>query len=53
MNASSTLLAEPGPRGVALRLVEPGEVAEPWHHDGIRSVTPDLTTLIERVQHGD
>jgi len=53
MHASSTLLAEPRPRGVTLRLVAPGEVAEPWHHDGIRSVTPDLTTLIERVQHGD
>ncbi len=26
---------------------------DPCHHDGIRSVAADLTTLIERVQHGD
>ena len=35
------------------RVAESEETVESWHHDGMRSVTPDLTTLIERVQHGD
>ncbi len=53
MNAGSMLLAEPPPRQPVLHLVRPGEIADPWHHGAIRSVTPDLTTLFERVQHGD
>jgi RNA polymerase sigma-70 factor, ECF subfamily len=47
------LLAGSRPRSAAYRLGLPGGTVDPWHHDQIRSVTPDLTTLIERVQHGD
>ncbi len=34
-------------------LAVPFDTPHPWHHDRIAAPTPDLPTLIERVQRGD
>ncbi len=53
MQMDSMLLVGSWARSPMSRVAESEETVESWHHDGMRSVTPDLTTLIERVQHGD
>jgi len=53
MNSGSMLLVGSQPRPTTLRAGAPGELVDLWHHERIRSATPELTTLFERVQHGD